>query len=133
MDHPVVHVEIIGDDPGMLRRWYGELFGWDYGVGDAVNDEVSAPGDYGFVDGIGAGVNGGIGGGPGFGRHVLFYVGVTDVEATLRRVEEQGGTRALGPVTSPDGGLIVGRFTDPEGHLVGVAAAGAADGSGGAS
>ncbi len=51
---------------------------------------------------------------------MLVYVGVPDVEAALREAERHGGTRVLGPARSP-GGLVVGRFTDPEGNLVGVA------------
>ena len=26
--HPVVHFEIIGKNPDMLRNYFGELFGW---------------------------------------------------------------------------------------------------------
>ena len=65
---------------------------------------------------------GGIGGGPGHGNHAIFSVGVPDVEAALQRAESLGGTRVLGPVTSPSG-LVVGHFTDPEGNLMGVAGA----------
>lgn len=36
------------------------------------------------------------------------------------RLRGLGGTRVLGPVTSPNG-LVVGHFTDPEGNLLGVA------------
>ena len=42
------------------------------------------------------------------------------VEAALRRAESLGGTRVMGPATSPSG-LVVGHFTDPEGTLIGVA------------
>ena len=62
-------------------------------------------------------------GGPGFEPHALFYVGVPDVEAALQRAESLGGTRVLGPVTSPSG-LVVGHFNDPEGNLLGVAGSG---------
>jgi uncharacterized protein len=34
--------------------------------------------------------------------------------------EELGGTRVMGPATSPNG-LVVGHFRDPEGTLMGVA------------
>ncbi|TDV54124.1 VOC family protein [Actinophytocola oryzae] len=115
-DH-VVHFEIAGAKPGELREYYAGLFGWEYQVGDASTDAVSRPGEYGFV--TNAGLNGGVGGGEGFSPGVLFYVGVPDVEAALRRAEELGGRRVLGPVRS--GGFAVGQFTDPEGNLVGVA------------
>jgi predicted enzyme related to lactoylglutathione lyase len=124
MGHPVVHFEIIGSDPARLQRYYGELFGWEFTTSDAVTEEVSQPGNYGFVDGSangdGQGINGGVGGGPGHERRVLFYVGVPDVEAALQTAERLGGTRVLGPEGTP-GALVVGRFSDPEGNLIGVA------------
>jgi predicted enzyme related to lactoylglutathione lyase len=52
--------------------------------------------------------------------HAVFYVGVPDVGAALQRAEDLGGTRVMGPVTSPNG-LVVGHFKDPEGTLIGVA------------
>ena len=39
------------------------------------------------------------------------------------QAERLGGTRVMGPVTSPSG-LVVGHFTDPEGNLIGVAGVG---------
>lgn len=117
-----MHFEIIGTDPGRLRRYYAELFGWDFTSRDAITESVSDKGEYGFLDGSGAdpSINGGVGGGPGHEPKVLFYVGVSDVEAALRAAERLGGTRRMGPEGEP-GTLVVGQFTDPEGNLVGVA------------
>ncbi|MGH3973779.1 MAG: VOC family protein [Pseudonocardiaceae bacterium] len=124
MGQPVVHFEIIGDDPAMLRSYYGDMFGWEFGMGDAVTESVSQLGNYGFVDGStvgdGSGINGGVGGGDGYERRVLFYVGVPDVEAALQKAESLGGTRRMGAAGAP-GTLVVGQFDDPEGNLVGVA------------
>jgi predicted enzyme related to lactoylglutathione lyase len=119
----MVHFEIIGREPEALRGYYGRLFGWEFQTGDAVTTEVSEPGMYGFVDGNttgeGDGVNGGVGGGPDHRPRVLFYVGVPDVEAALREAESLGGKRLLGPEGGAD--FAVGRFSDPEGNVVGVA------------
>ena len=121
MGQPVVRVEVIGQDPAALRRFYGELFGWEFAMGDATTPAVSEPGEYGFVDGsVDGGPNGGVGGGPAHPPHALFYVGVPDVEAALAAAERLGGTRRMGPEGRP-GTLVVGQFTDPEGTLVGVA------------
>lgn len=124
MGQPVVHFEIIGADPAMLRGYYAELFGWEFDVGDAATEAVSRPGEYGFVDGgttgDANGINGGVGGGAGHEGRVLFYVGVPDVEAALRKAEALGGTRRMGPEGTP-GTIVVGHFADPEGHLIGVA------------
>jgi predicted enzyme related to lactoylglutathione lyase len=122
MGQPVVHFEIIGRDPARLRRYYGELFGWEFQIGDAATEAVSEHGSYGFVDGstTGNGINGGVGGGEDYEGRVLFYVAVPDVEAALSKAESLGGTRRMGPEGTP-GTLVVGQFIDPEGHLIGVA------------
>ena len=124
MPQPVVHFEIIGRDPAALRNYFGSLFGWEFDAPSPVAAEVSDPDQYGFLNLIkaedGTGVRGGIGGGPDRQPQAIFYVGVPDVEAALQRAEQLGGTRTLGPATSPNG-LVVGHFRDPEGNLVGVA------------
>lgn len=126
MAHPVVHFEILGQDPQRLRAFYGELFGWRFDTSAEVPVEVSAPTEYGFVErpetGDDPGIPGGVGGGPGYPRRVTFYVGVPDVAEALRRAESLGGARVIGPARAPSG-LVVGHFSDPEGNVVGVAAA----------
>ena len=62
-----------------------------------------------------------MGGGSGYQPRALFYVGVADVDAALRKAEELGGIRRMGPERSPGTELVVGHFTDPEGNLIGVA------------
>ena len=124
MSQPVVHFEVVGKDPTRLRQYFGELFGWEFDVPSPVAQEVSEPESYGFLNPVtsedGAGIPGGVGGGQDYESHAVFYVGVPDVEAALQRAEGLGGTRVMGPATSPNG-LVVGHFTDPEGTLIGVA------------
>ena len=123
MAQPVVHVEIIGRDPARLRAYYTELFGWDFATGGPVSAAVSRGrelrlhrGDQQRDRRPGRG-----GGGSGYQPHALFYVGVADVDAALRKAEELGGIRRMGPERSPGTELVVGHFTDPEGNLIGVA------------
>jgi uncharacterized protein len=124
MAQPVVHFEVIGDDPARLRNYFAQLFGWRFTVPSPVAEEVSAPNQYGFLDLItaddGTGIRGGVGGGPDHESHAIFYVGVPDVGVALQRAEKLGGTRVMGPVRSPNG-LVVGHFKDPEGTLIGTA------------
>lgn len=125
MGRPVVHFEIIGKEPEKLRRYFGELFGWEFDTQNPVSAAVSEPSNYGFVSGNstgeGAGIAGGIGGGAAYQSHVVFYVGVPNVEAALQEAERLGGTRRIGPERRPGGSLVIGHFTDPEGNLIGVA------------
>jgi uncharacterized protein len=118
MGQPVVHFEVIGRDPEKLQSYYGELFDWKI---DANN-----PMKYGTVqregntNSDGVGIGGGVGSGPeGYDGHVTFYVEVPDVESALAKAEELGGTRTMGPDEVMEG-LVIGLFTDPEGHTVGV-------------
>ena len=126
MGQAVVHFEIIGREPERLRRYYGELFGWEFDTSGPVSQAVSEAGNYGFVDPgrttEGVGIPGGVGGGPGYFSNVLFYVGVPNVEAALQAAERLGGKRQMGPDQARGSGLVVGHFSDPEGHLIGVAA-----------
>ena len=118
MGRPVVHFEVVGNDAKKLQKYYSELFDWDI---EADNDM-----GYGLVvreanlnpDGIGIG--GGVSQGPeGYGGHVTFYVEVPDVEAALAKAEELGGSRVFGPDKVMDM-MVLGQFTDPEGHVIGV-------------
>jgi uncharacterized protein len=127
MGQPVVHFEIIGKDPAKLREYFGELFGWEFGVPSPVSEAVSDPAQYGFVNRMtmsdGTGIPGGVGGGAGYESHAVFYIAVPDVEEALQKAESLGGKRRMGPEQAPSG-LVVGHFTDPEGNLVGVAGLG---------
>ena len=125
MGQPVVHFEIIGTGPARLRGYYGELFGWEFDTSGPVAESVSQQGNYGFTEpaasGGAPGIPGGVGGGAGYHPHVVFYVGVPDVEAALQQAESLGGKRTLGPERAPGRDLVVGQFTDPEGNLIGLA------------
>src|ERR1700738_4497354 len=121
MGQPIVHFEIIGNDPEKLRSYYGNLFGWEFDTNAPVAEAISQPGNYGFVDRNTTGIPGGVGGGVGYKGYVIFYVGVPNVEAALQKAESLGGTRRMGPEKNPGADLVVGHFTDPEGHLIGLA------------
>ena len=120
MGQPVVHFEIIGTDGEKLRSFFSELFDWQI---DANN-----PMGYGVIDREshlspeGVRIGGGVAGGrPGYGGHVTFYVAVPDVEAALRKAESLGGARVMGPDEIPGMNIVIGHFTDPEGHKIGFA------------
>lgn len=119
MGQPVVHFEVIGKDAEKLQSYYGELFGWEMNAENPMRyGMVSREGN---VNADGAGIGGGIGGGmPNYDGHVTFYVEVPDVEQALRKAEQLGGKRVMGPA-APEGAQVeLGQFTDPEGHLIGV-------------
>jgi len=119
MGQPVVHFEVIGKDGKKLQSFYSEMFEWDI---DANNEfgygNITREGNVRESDGTGIG--GGIGPAPeGYEGHVTFYVEVPDVDAALQNAESFGGKRMMGPDEIMEG-VVLGQFTDPEGHLIGV-------------
>jgi uncharacterized protein len=119
MGQPVVHFEVIGKDGAKLQSFYSELFGWEIDADNPQNYGVIAR--EGNTNAEGAGIGGGVGPGPeGYDGHVTFYVEVPDVEAALAKAESLGGSRVFGPDAVPGTDVVLGQFTDPEGHVIGV-------------
>jgi predicted enzyme related to lactoylglutathione lyase len=114
MPHPVIHTEIRSEDPDATRTFFAELFGWK------VASEGEFPG-YTFID---TGVEGGpavaISPRQGADDEVLFFVGVADVPATLKKAEELGGKVTQPAQEVP--GVTFAVFEDAQGHKVGIAA-----------
>ncbi|HEY5100651.1 MAG TPA: VOC family protein [Gaiellaceae bacterium] len=113
MAHPIIHAEIRSTDPDATRTFFSELFGWSYSDG-------AFPG-YTFVEtGVEGAIPTAIGPLQGGKDSALFFIGVEDVEATLARAVELGGT-ILHPAQQVPG-VTFGVFADAQGHAVGVAA-----------
>jgi predicted enzyme related to lactoylglutathione lyase len=113
MAQPVVHVEVVGQDPDRLRDFFGQLFAWEW-------SDPMGPTNYATIANA-EGVGGGIGDGPeGYPGHVTFYVQVPDVEATLAQAESLGGSRMMGPEKMTEVGIVIGLMSDPEGHVIGL-------------
>jgi predicted enzyme related to lactoylglutathione lyase len=84
---PVEWFEILGSDAARTQKFYADLFGWTV-------DNSGFPG-YAVVDtGTERGIQGGIGGGVE-ARWAVVYVSVPDLDQTLSRVEELGGSRLV--------------------------------------
>jgi predicted enzyme related to lactoylglutathione lyase len=119
MGNPVVHFEVIGKDADSLRRYYGELFGWEFDADNSMNYGIVSAEANPAPEGLSS-IGGGVATGPeGYEGHVTFYVGVPDVGAALDKAESLGGTRVFGPDEIMDR-MILGQFKDPEGHLIGL-------------
>ena len=116
MSNPIVHVEVVGEDAEALQGFYRNAFDWQM--------QPSGP-DYAMAHpGVEGGIDGGVGASPEGGQgHVTFYVEVGDLEATLGKIEDLGGSRVAGPMDVP-GGPRIAMFADPEGHVVGLIEAG---------
>jgi len=113
MAHPVVHAEIRSQDPDATRRFFADLFGWK------IASEGAFPG-YTFID---TGAQGGtfvaISPRQSTEDEVLFFVAVEDVEATLARAEQLGGTIVQPAQHVP--GTCFGVLAVAQRHKVGLA------------
>ncbi len=113
MPYPVTHFEINAKDTRAQQKFYGDLFGWHI--------DTNQPGGYGLIDthSAGAGINGGIAAAQGGRSFVTFYVETEDLEATLARATQLGGSVIVPPMSM--GPVTFALFSDPEGNVVGLA------------
>lgn len=111
MPNPVVHFEVLGKDAQALADFYRETFDWELDPVMPTYSMVKTGGEGEIAGGVGATPEG-----PG---HVTFYVEVNDLQATLEKIAERGGSTVQPPMDIPDGPSIA-LFADPEGHLVGL-------------
>jgi predicted enzyme related to lactoylglutathione lyase len=108
---PVDWFEVLGSDAAPTVAFYTDLFGW--------KTDDTMPG-YSLIDtGAGRGIGGGIGGSSEGAGWATVYANVQDVEKTLARAEELGGSREYGPLAVDDH-MRTGAFRDPAGNVFGV-------------
>lgn len=108
---PVVWFDVWGTDAQSLGEFYGELFGWSL-QGDDEYLHVAAEAD---------GISGGLSAAPpGMPESlVVGYVGVANLEETLRIIERAGGEVVTGRRTVGEG-VDIALFRDPAGNLNGL-------------
>jgi uncharacterized protein len=112
MANEVVWFEVMANDAGGLRSFYGDLFDWRI-----ADSEV--PG-YAFVTPEGEDApKGGIGSAHHGHHYAIFYVAVDDPQAALDKAESLGGETVV-PVTEVPNGPTIAIFKDPEGHEIGL-------------
>jgi len=116
----IVHFEIHADDPQRAIKFYSSCFGWEF-------NKWEGPLDYWLIT-TGPKEEVGIDGGlmkrmtPIDGEAVIAYVctmGVEDLDSTIKRVEENGGTVAIPKDAIPGVGWLA-YFKDTEGNLFGA-------------
>jgi predicted enzyme related to lactoylglutathione lyase len=115
MGNPVVHFELMSQDPAKLAGFYAELFGWKIQHMPEMNYRIVETGGEG-------GINGGIfkpehdvpspGG-------TLFYIAVDDLAAYRKRIVAAGGKIRVEEQVVPGMGAFA-LFTDPEGRMMGL-------------
>ncbi len=105
---PVVHWEIQAIDPEKQREFYSKMFNWQIGEGPVMR--------------IPAGIGGPLPGPGGQLRHsdkpgVSLYIQVLDLNATLAKATEMGGSVFM-PRRDVPGGPTIAGIADPEGTRI---------------
>jgi len=101
---PVVFFSIFGPDGEQLQRFYAGLFEWKIAPSGDLMTAVSSP----LPANIGKGE-----------AETLVYVGVDDINATLAKVKERGGSIRY-PRFEVPGRVVLALFKDPAGNSVGL-------------
>jgi predicted enzyme related to lactoylglutathione lyase len=105
----VVHWEVQARDLAAQQKFFADLFGWTVDSNNPMN--------YGMVTAYRQGIGGGIGATMDAPR-AIFYVQVTDINASLAKVESLGGQSVM-PRTDL-GMVVMAQFRDPEGNVIGL-------------
>lgn len=106
------HIEIPSAQPESAKRFYGNVFGWTFTDVPALNYTLYSAGE------------GEIGGGlwnpaAGVPRQIVNYVNVSDIEATVAKVEQYGGKLVNPKMEVPNAGWFA-LVADPDGNVVGL-------------
>jgi predicted enzyme related to lactoylglutathione lyase len=109
--HTVDYLELAAPDVAQAKQFYSSAFGWeftDYGPEYAAIRSADGSSEIG---GLTSGATAAPGG-------VLVLVYSDELDASVRAVEEAGGTVVNGPYEYPGGRRF--HFTDPAGNELGV-------------
>jgi hypothetical protein len=110
-----IHFEIPADDPERARKFYGDVFGWQF-------QKWEGPMPYWLVTTGGngePGIDGGMMPRQQPGATTVNTVGVTSLDETLRKIEGGGGRTVVPRMAIPGVGWLA-YCLDPEGNTFGV-------------
>lgn len=108
----IIHFEINAEEPEKIIEFYKNTFGWTI-------QKWKGPMEYWLVmTGQGEGIDGGIAKAEGEER-IINTIGVDDLDAYMKKVEENGGTIVRQKAAVPGVGWLA-YFLDPEGNLHGM-------------
>ncbi len=112
VDGALCHAEIPVDDLERAKTFYAEAFGWTYQTMEPMNYTIFNSGQ------------GGIGGGmmkrsERSPPHTVNYMQCDDLDATIERVTNSGGTIVVPKMEVGEAGWMA-HATDTEGNLIGL-------------
>ncbi|HUG48636.1 MAG TPA: VOC family protein [Candidatus Limnocylindria bacterium] len=110
----ITHIEFPADDTDRARRFYSELFGWEFNAMEGFD------GYFMFNTGSAEAIGGAVGGrGNSVGERTRPYIETDSIEAVLARVPELGGRVVTGKTDIPGQGSFA-VIHDSEGNELGL-------------
>lgn len=120
----VIHFEFPWDDKERAKKFYQEVFNWKPFEWEAMGytswqtgavDEKMQPTEPGFI-------NGGSSKRDPEMPHPMFYMQTEDIDATLQKIEANGGTIVRGKTALGENGEygFLAWFKDSEGNILGL-------------
>jgi predicted enzyme related to lactoylglutathione lyase len=112
----VIHFEMYTDDPERGRKFYQDVFGWQF-------NKRTGPQEY-WLDTTGEEGEPGINGGmmrprPGQSPGTINTIGVPSLDQVIKKIEHQGGTICVPKMAIPGVGWLA-YAEDPTGNVFGV-------------
>jgi hypothetical protein len=109
MSHPIVFFEIAGPEGQKLQDFYRDTFGW--------TAEPNAAAAYAYMNSETPGIKrAGIRQDP---PGTLLYIGTSDMDESVKKITDGGGTLIMKPTTIP-GSITFALFKDPAGNMMGL-------------
>jgi predicted enzyme related to lactoylglutathione lyase len=109
--NPVVHFEIGCKDTKKTTDFYSTIFGWtptNAGIASYINTN-STEGIQGHITALGHEPY----------NYITFYIQVDNIDDYLRKIENAGGKKIIGPIKIPNGQQFAW-FKDPDENMVGL-------------
>jgi predicted enzyme related to lactoylglutathione lyase len=122
MSGKVVHFEIPADDAERAQKFYAELFGWQLQPMPEVNYTLVSTGPTGEAGPTESGyINGGLmrRGDQDSSDHPVITIDVQDIDETLKRIEDAGGSTVSAKMDVMGMGWAA-YFKDTEGNVTGL-------------
>jgi predicted enzyme related to lactoylglutathione lyase len=112
----ICHIEFSTTDIEATRSFYEEIFGWTFQIfpGFETYAMFTTP------DGVGGGFDAGPKADPPTDKGPIIHIEVNDIETTLEKIEEQGGTPLVGKTKISDAFGYFALFLDNIGNRVGL-------------
>jgi uncharacterized protein len=118
MGNPVVHWELMSNDPAKVSAFYAGIFGWKVEHHPELNYRIIDTAAQGEMRGINGGIVKPQREGPWPGN-MLFYILVDDLAKYREKMGAAGGAIHVEEQKVPGMGAF-SLFTDPEGRMMGL-------------